>query len=55
MMDRLTDIRDEGLASIRYLADKIGVSDRTMRRWLAGEDHPHPDYYARIRAVIQSF
>lgn len=26
--------------SCRGVADELGVSDRTVRRWLADEDHP---------------
>ena len=41
-------------ASLRYMAEKIGVSDRTLRRWLAGEDHPHPSMYRKITALLKS-
>lgn len=29
-----------GKVSIRALADEIAVNDRTIRRWLSGEDRP---------------
>jgi len=31
-----------GEVSGRALAETLGVSDRTVRRWLAGEDRPEP-------------
>jgi transposase-like protein len=37
--------------SLRSIARTIGVSDRTLRRWLAGEDHPSP---ARAADVISA-
>lgn len=37
--------------SIRSIAAEIGVSDRTLRRWLAGEDNPSPDHLARLHEI----
>jgi transcriptional regulator with XRE-family HTH domain len=44
----LTKHRTPGKISARALAAAIGVSDRTVRRWLAGEDVPSPDFVERI-------
>lgn len=38
-----------GRISRRKLAETIGVSDRTVRRWLAGEDLPAPDSLILLR------
>lgn len=39
--------------AIRRIAATIGVSDRTVRRWMSGEDHPDPHYHPCIRRAIQ--
>jgi len=51
----MIDLYQAERASLRYMAAKIGVSDRTLRRWLAGEDHPHVSMYRRIEALLRSF
>lgn len=40
--------------SVRRCAAWLGVSDRTLRRWLAGEDHPDPRTVARAIAASMS-
>lgn len=46
---RLLDARHHrGVVSIRALASVLGVADRSVRRWLAGIDRPHPDYQASV-------
>ncbi len=37
-----------GVVSIRVLAEHCRVSDRTVRRWLSGEDWPPPTALRRI-------
>jgi hypothetical protein len=37
-----------GLVSLRALADHLGVSDRSVRRWLSGEDYPPARVLRRI-------
>lgn len=44
---------DDGL-SITAAAVELGVSDRTLRRWLAGADRPHPHHHAAIERLAQS-
>jgi hypothetical protein len=39
--------------SIKAVAAEIGVSDRTMRRWLDGEDRPSPQYHADIERIAR--
>ena len=34
---------ERGWISSRKLADDLGVSDRSVRRWLAGDDRPDPE------------
>lgn len=34
--------------TIKGLAREVGVSDRTLRRWLAGEDWPPADKFRRL-------
>lgn len=41
-----------GIRSVRVLAAHLGVSDRTVRRWLSGEDWPPAEALARMRAWI---
>jgi DNA-binding transcriptional regulator YiaG len=40
--------RRRGEISARALADHLGVSDRTVRRWISGEDHPRARMLWRI-------
>lgn len=40
---------EPGRISARTLAQAVGVSDRTVRRWLAGEDRPAPEDQERCR------
>lgn len=41
---------DRGL-SLRAIAGVTGISDRTIRRWLSGEDHPLPEIARRVRVL----
>lgn len=43
---------EDGL-SIKAAAAEIGVSDRTLRRWLAGEDRPAPQHHAAIERIAR--
>lgn len=43
---------EDGL-SIKTAAEEIGVSDRTIRRWLAGEDRPSAQYHESIERLAQ--
>lgn len=45
----LDEFRIPGSLSIRGLAARVGVTDRTMRRWLAGEDLPPAEAMATMR------
>ena len=45
----LNDHYEPGRVSVRALAAAIGVADRTVRRWLAGEDRPSPEDQERLR------
>jgi len=40
--------------SIRSAAAAIGVSDRTIRRWLAARHHPAPEQFAALVAWWKS-
>lgn len=42
-----------GVASLRVVAEYCGVSDRTVRRWLAGEDWPPASQIRRIRSWLR--
>lgn len=42
-----------GVASIRVVAAYCGVSDRTVRRWLTGEDWPPASQIRRMRAWLR--
>ena len=41
-----------GAVSARALAAHLGVSDRTVRRWLSGEDHPDGRTLYRIERWV---
>ena len=41
--------RQRGVVSRRVLAGEIGIDDRTLRRWLAGEDTPPADMLRRLK------
>jgi transcriptional regulator GlxA family with amidase domain len=38
--------------SVKRVALAIGVSDRTLRRWLTREDHPSPDRWRALIAYV---
>jgi hypothetical protein len=42
-----------GEVSIRALATHCGVSDRTLRRWLSGEDWPPATQVTRLAAWVR--
>ena len=41
-------------ASARETARAIGVSDRTLRRWLNGEDVPGDEAAAQVRELLSA-
>lgn len=43
---------EDGL-SIKAAAAEIGVSDRTLRRWLAGEDRPGAEHHEAIERLAR--
>lgn len=43
---------DPGRISARKLADDLGVSDRSVRRWLTGEDRPDTETQELIEGWI---
>lgn len=46
----LTTKYQYGRVTARAIAAAVGVSDRTLRRWLSGEDRPTPEDQERLRA-----
>jgi hypothetical protein len=42
-----------GEVSVRALAAHVGVSDRTVRRWLSGEDLPPAGAVRRVEAWVR--
>jgi len=46
----LNDRPQYGVISARAISLALGVSDRTVRRWLQGEDRPSPADQERLRA-----
>ncbi len=34
------------------LARELGVADRTVRRWVSGEDMPKPGVFADLAAIV---
>lgn len=50
-IDRLlADHPRYGVRSLRAIAAHLEVSDRTIRRWLSGEDHPAPEQLTALTA-----
>ena len=45
----LNDRPEAGRVSVRSIARVIGVADRTLRRWLSGEDRPAPAAQEMLR------
>ena len=43
---------ERGWTSARKLADDLGVSDRSVRRWLSGEDRPEPEVQELIETWV---
>lgn len=41
-----------GVISAAALANELGVSDRSVRRWMAGEDRPAPETQEAIRTWV---
>ena len=48
----LNDRPEYGRVSVRAIAAVIGVSDRTLRRWLSGEDRPPPLAQEQLRQWV---
>lgn len=48
---RLLETPIRGSISVRAIAANIGVSDRTLRRWLDGTHNPSPDHARRLKAL----
>lgn len=42
-----------GVVSVRACADALGVSDRTVRRWISEEDWPSPGAVAELRRWVR--
>ncbi|MGH8562734.1 MAG: helix-turn-helix domain-containing protein [Gammaproteobacteria bacterium] len=49
---RILAARKAGEMSLRSLARQAGISDRALRRWLAGEDWPAREKVAALRTVV---
>jgi transcriptional regulator with XRE-family HTH domain len=43
-----------GMVSARKLAEDLGVSDRSVRRWLSGEDRPDADTQEAVEQWVAS-
>lgn len=52
LQERLREVIKHRL-SARQVASRIGVSDRTLRRWLSNEDNPTEDNAEQIRAMLR--
>ena len=48
----LNDGYRHGVVSARAAAIACGVSDRTMRRWISGEDRPAPEMQEVVRQWV---
>jgi transcriptional regulator with XRE-family HTH domain len=53
MRRSLTELREEHDLSVVELAEKVGVSDQSIRLWEAGEVRPRPQVLIRLCAVLQ--
>ncbi len=52
---RNTDTEDRVRRSRHGLGDYLGVSERQVRRWLAGDDLPNAETVAKIKQFCDSF
>ena len=50
---QLLAVPRRGEVSVRALAGHVGVSDRTVRRWLSGEDLPPAGAVRRVEAWVR--
>lgn len=48
----IDDHWQQGVVSIRAAAEAVGVSDRSIRRYLSGEDRPAPETQEAIAGWI---
>ena len=54
IVERVTRVQlQPGRISLRALANYIGVSDRTIRRWLSGHDWPDFENVRKIRRWLR--
>jgi hypothetical protein len=54
IVERVTRVQlQPGRISLRALANYIGVSDRTIRRWLSGHDWPDSENIRNIRRWLR--
>jgi len=51
-MRRVLESPKRGVRSIRAVSRSVGVSDRAVRRWLAGEDWPGMRYVRAMREWV---
>lgn len=50
----VTDHFKRGVCSIKVLAEYVGVSDRSVGRWLNQIDYPAPDHQDAVREWCRS-
>lgn len=36
----------------KWIAKEIGVSERTVRRWVEGVNEPHPVFFLELKKVV---
>jgi len=36
-----------------WVAREVGVSKRSIQRWVAGETQPHPVFYMKLKEIVE--
>ena len=49
---KLKEIKRRTGITYKWTAKQVGVSERTLRRWLDEENQPHPVFLSKLEEVV---
>lgn len=49
---RLKEILKKTEITYEWISKEIGVSERTIRRWVNGTNQPHPVFFSELKKVV---
>jgi len=49
---KLKQILKKTEITYKWLEREIGVSERTIRRWVHGDNQPHPILFSKLKKVV---